>query len=155
MVRWKIRFFETILFSSFNHFYFREAKAAHFSNISQTASYAQRLHVHTFKISQPWGEDQTDSDSLLNTPVLQLLTKNHSLKTFNDQNETDAEKFEKEVINVLIQTDFDTLSETGVPPKHGCSSVPVNFPNQAATQYFKLKVDAERIFFNAKWYIAC
>ena len=66
----------------------------------------------------------------------QLQKQNHSLDTFYDQNSTDAEKWENEMIIVFTQTDLDESSETLVSPKsnllasRGCFSNSEVFPEQ-------------------------
>ena len=65
-----------------------------------------------------------------------------------EQDNTDAEKLKKEVINVFTQTDFDNSVVTEVSPKqiflapHGFSSSPENFSHNSAT-YSSLKLDAD------------
>ena len=77
-----------------------------------------RFHVPLFKLSSPKLNDQTDSDSLINTLLLHMITQDHSQNTFNDQNNTDIEKFEKEVNNVFTQIKLDTSSETEGSRQH-------------------------------------
>ena len=45
-----------------------------------------RFHVLLFKISSPQLNDQTNSDSIINTQPIQLLNQKHAPDTFNEQN---------------------------------------------------------------------
>ena len=47
--------------------------------------------------------DQSDSDSKINSLLIQLLNQKLSLDTFHQPNKTDAEKVKGEVINVFNQ----------------------------------------------------
>ena len=76
-----------------------------------------RFHVHLFKLSSPELQHQTDSDSLINTMLIYLLSQFQSLDTFHEHKITDAENFIKEVTNVFTQTEFDKYTEIEVSIK--------------------------------------
>ena len=76
-----------------------------------------RFHVHLFKLISPQLNDQTDSDSIMNTLLLLVLHQNHSLNA-HEEEFTHAEKVTNEVINVFNQFEFDTSSGIEVLPNH-------------------------------------
>ena len=53
-----------------------------------------RFHVHPFNLFPPQIYDIFDSESLIKTLLFRFPNENHSLGTFNEQNNTDAEKKE-------------------------------------------------------------
>ena len=95
-------------------------------------------------------------DSLITTLLLHLVIEDNLLIFSNDQNDTDAEqKKAKDIIKVLKQTEFDTLSGTEDSPKHDlsrpqwCFSNSENFSNQPANlpkHYTSLKFEDEELF---------
>ena len=68
------------------------------------------------KYFSPQLKNQTDSDSIINTLIIRLLIRNPSKETFYEQNITDAEKFNDEVINVVTQTECDNSTEYEISP---------------------------------------
>ena len=66
------------------------------------------LLPHSFiQLFSPQLNDQTDSDSIINTVFFHCLSQDDSRDMFFEHKNTDAEKFKNEVINIFIQTDFD------------------------------------------------
>ena len=90
--------------------------------------------------------DQTDSDFLIKELLLHVMNQDHSLNTFSNLNNNDAERLKRRSENVLTQTEFDTSSEPEVSPKHGYSKNPENLSSQPATHYSHLKFDADGEF---------
>ena len=74
--------------------------------------------VHLIKLLSPQFNDQTDSDSLINTIIFHLLSQNLSLGTFHAQKTSDAEKFKKEVLNIFTLTEFDFSLKTEFYKSH-------------------------------------
>ena len=54
-----------------------------------------RFPVHLFKPFSPQLNDITDSDSLVFTMLLDLISQNSLLDTLNDQNDTDVKEYKK------------------------------------------------------------
>ena len=69
-----------------------------------------RFHIHLFEVSSPPLYAYTVSDVLINILLLHLLRQKPSLTPANNQNDNDAEKHKKEVMNISTQTQLDTLS---------------------------------------------
>ena len=61
--------------------------------------------------------DQADSGSLIKTLLLHVINQDQSLSISNDQNDTDAEKLKRELINVFTRIEYDTSPTTEVCPK--------------------------------------
>ena len=75
----------------------------------------KKIHPFGVQISRLFSlqpNDQVDSESLWNTLLLHLINHGHSLNVSNDQKNADAEKVQKEAINVFNQTDFDTSTSS-------------------------------------------
>ena len=75
------------------------------------ANKIRRFREHLFKPFSTRPIDHIDSDFLIFTLLLNLIIQDHSVKTFSDQNVTDAEK---KLINVFAQIEFEISSETWI-----------------------------------------
>ena len=111
-----------------------------------------RFHVRFIKLFSSQLNDQTDSESIINSVLLHLLNQKHSLHAFHDQNNFDAEKLSNEVINVFIRANINNSPDNEVSPKHNCIashiyfSSPRNFSFKSSTYYSSLKFDADGEF---------
>ena len=94
--------------------------------------------------------DQNDSDSLIITLPPHLLNQSHSLTTFKDPNNADAENLKNEVIIVFTPTEIDKSSDTEVSLKLGYFSNPEKFLSQTETHYTSLKFDIKDEFSSVK-----
>ena len=98
-----------------------------------------RFHVHSIKLVSPHLNDRKDSGSIMDTLILQRLHQSHSLETFRELNNTDAEKLKNEVVNVFNQTEFDNSPDSEVSAKkifldpHGCFRDVSAIPNTSQT----------------------
>ena len=67
--------------------------------------------VHLIKLFSPQLNYQTDSDFLINTPLLQPKNQEHSLNTFNDQNNTENAKWKMKWLTFSLRLYLILLPE--------------------------------------------
>ena len=89
---------------------------------------------------------------IINYLLIHFYNQNQSLDTFHEQENTDAEKFKNEVINVFTQKEFDSYSKSEISTNHtflaphGYFSNLENFAHKAAAHYSLLKFDIDDEF---------